>query len=292
MTETPVSLDQLKLVAERAMAKCDKIDGLADGLIDDPRKCDFDPARDVPELSPAQAAAIKKVYSGPVSGGKQIFPGFMIGSENADGWANLIVPGRGRPDAKPADFNLAEGLIRYLVFDPPKPDWDFKTFDFDRDVKLADRWGKLANPKDPDLSAFRRRGGKLIVTYGWADGILQPLMGVSYYERAVEKNGKNTPEFFRLFMVPGMAHCGGGVGPDQNDAVSAVIDWVEKGKAPDVLVAKKIVQGKVTRSRPLCPYPQVARYKGTGSIDAAESFACTADIPLTPKKDLKAPTLP
>jgi feruloyl esterase len=274
LTETPISLDKLKLVADRAMAKCDKIDGLADGLIDDPRKCNFDPARDVPELTPAEAAALKKVYGGVTSNGRPFFPGFMIGSENNGGWTNLIVPGPRGGD--PADFNLAQGVMKYLVFNPPKPDWDFRTFDFDRDVTLVDRWGQLANAKNPDLSAFRKRGGKLVMTYGWADGILQPLMGVNYYENAVVKNGPKTREFFRLFMVPGMAHCGGGVGPDQNDAVSAVIDWVEKGKAPDTIVARKIVNGQVTRSRPLCPYPQVARYKGNGSIDDAASFSCVA----------------
>ena len=118
--------------------------------------------------------------------------------------------------------------MKYLVFNPPNPDWDFHTFDFDRDVTLVDRWGQLANAKNPDLSAFRKRGGKLLMTYGWADGILQPMMGVNYYEAAVAKNGPKTTDFLRLFMVPGMAHCGGGVGPDQNDAVSAMIDWVEK----------------------------------------------------------------
>jgi hypothetical protein len=272
MDQAPVSLDKLKLVAERAMAKCDKIDGLADGLIDDPRKCDFDPARDVPELTPAEAATLKKVYVGVTSNGKPFFPGYMVRSENNGGWANLIVPGR--PGANPADFSLAQAAMKYLVFNPPKPDYDYKTLDFDRDVTLVDRWGKVANAKNTDLSAFRRHGGKLVMTYGWADGILQPMMGVNYYEHAVEKNGPKTTDFFRLFMVPGMAHCGGGVGPDQNDAVSAVIDWVEKGKAPDVLVAKKIAGGQVTRSRPLCPYPQVARYKGTGSVDDAENFSC------------------
>ena len=291
LTETPVSLDKLKLVAERAMAKCDALDGLADGLIDDPRKCDFDPARDVPELSPAEAAALKKVYEGPRSQGKPFFPGFMIGSENNNGWANAILAAR--PGAKPADFNLAEAAIRYLVFNPPKPDWDFRTFDFDKDVTIVDKWGKLANAKNPDLSTFRKHGGKLVMTYGWADQILQPMMGVTYYERAVEKNGPKTTDFFRLFMVPGMAHCGGGVGPDQNDAVSAVIDWVEKGKAPDAIVAKKIVSGQVTRSRPLCPYPQVARYKGQGSVDDASNFSCVVnEIPLRPKKDLTPPKLP
>ncbi|HXD75477.1 MAG TPA: tannase/feruloyl esterase family alpha/beta hydrolase [Vicinamibacterales bacterium] len=272
LSEAPVSLDTLKLVAGRAMAKCDKIDGLADGLIDDPRKCDFDPARDVPELSPAEAAALKKVYGGVTSNGKPFFPGFMVGSES--NWANAVVAAR--PGAKPADFNLAEGVMKYLVFNPPRPEWDVTTFNFDKDVHVVDRWGKIANAKQTDLSAFRRRGGKVIMTYGWADQILQPMMGVHYYEQAVAKNGKNTTEFLRLFMVPGMAHCAGGIGPDQNDAVSAVIDWVEKGKAPDAIVAKKIVNGQVTRSRPLCPYPQVARYKGTGSIDDAQNFSCVA----------------
>jgi hypothetical protein len=290
VTENPLSADKLALVASRVMAKCDAIDGLEDGLIDDPRRCAFDAARDVPScpaggdsaacLTPGQAATFAKVYGGVVSNGKPWFPGFMLGSEAlatgpngaASGWTNLIVPGQ--PDAKPADFNLAEGVMRYLVFAPPRPDYDFRTFDFDRDVGLLDRWGKLANANDPDLSEFRARGGKLVMTYGWSDAILQPMMGVNYYERAVEKNGAKTTDFLRLFMVPGMAHCAGGVGPDQNDAVTAVIDWVERGTAPDAIVASKIVDGKVTRSRPLCPYPQVARYRGEGSIDEAGNFRC------------------
>ena len=166
--------------------------------------------------------------------------------------------------------------MKYLVFTEPKPDYDFRTFDFDRDIALLDRWGKLANVNNPDLSAFNKRGGKLLMTYGWADSILMPMMGVNYYERALEKNGPKTTDFFRLFMIPGMAHCGGGVGPDRNDAVTAVIDWVEKGKAPDSLMASKVVGGQVVRTRPLCPYPQVARYNGQGSVDEAANFSCMA----------------
>ena len=169
--------------------------------------------------------------------------------------------------------------MKYLVFPQPNPDYDFRTFDFDRDIPLLERWGKLANANNPDLSGFNKRGGKLLMTYGWADSILMPMMGVKYFEQAVQKNGPKTTDFFRLFMVPGMAHCGGGVGPDQNDAVTAVIDWVEKGKAPDTLVASKVANGQVIRSRPLCPYPQVARYKGQGSIDEAASFSCVAPTP-------------
>ena len=114
------------------------------------------------------------------------------------------------------------------------------------------------------------------MTYGWADQILQPMRGVNYYEAVVATHGSSTPEFARLFMMPGVAHCGGGVGPDRHDAATAVIDWVEKGKAPDSLLASKVVNGEVTRTRPLCPYPQVARYQGQGSIDDAANFRCVA----------------
>jgi feruloyl esterase len=290
--ETHVSADKLALVADRVLEQCDAVDGLRDGLIDDPRQCSFNVARDVPScssgneasascLTRAEASAVQKVYDGPQSGGKTIFPGFMIGSEavvrrpdgtSASGWLNLIAPAQA--GGRTADFGLAEGTMRYLVFDPPQPDWDFLDFDFGRDPPLLDRWGELANAKDTDLRDFRARGGKLLLTYGWADAILQPLMGVSYYERAVAANGSNGTDFMRLFMIPGMAHCAGGVGPDQYDAVTAVVDWVEKGVAPDTLIARKIVDGTVTRSRPLCPYPQVARYKGQGSTDDAANFEC------------------
>ncbi len=281
---------KLALVGSKVMEKCDAIDGLKDGLIDDPRKCSFDTKRDVPQcaagadgadcLTEAQAEAIAKVYSGPVSNGKAIFPGFMPGSEavtagrggEASGWMNLIVGAQ--PDAKPADFNLAEGTMRFLVFKPPMPDYNYRTFDYDRDIHLLDAWSKEADAKNPDLSKFRKRGGKVIMTYGWADAILQPMMGVNYFEAAVAKSGADTTQFFRLFMAPGMAHCGGGNGPDRHDSMTAMIDWVEKGKAPDTMVASRVVNGKVVRTRPLCVYPQVARYSGQGSIDDAENFKC------------------
>ena len=285
---------KLALVADKVMAKCDAIDGLKDGLIDDPRKCNFDPARDVPVcsggadgsdcLTAEEAKAIAKVYSGPVSNGKPFFPGFMPGSEAVvpslfgggagSGWLNVIVATQ--PDRKPADFNLAEGTIRYLAPKPPKPDYDYQTFDFDRDIHILDDWSKLADAKNPDLSKFRKHGRKLLMTYGWADTILQPMMGVNYYEQAVAKNGPDTTQFFRLFMAPGMEHCGGGIGPDRHDSMTAIIDWVEKGKAPDSMVASRVVDKRVMRTRPLCPYPQVARYSGQGSIDDAANFRCTA----------------
>ena len=292
LTETPVPPTKLALVAQAVMTTCDAVDGLKDGLIDDPRRCTFDPVRDVPAcragadtpdcLTGAQAAAVKKIYSGPASNGKPLFPGFMVGSEAmtvgpngaSSGWLNMIVPAK--PEAKPADFNLAEGVMKYLILDPPQPDYDFMKFDYDRDPALVARWSTLADAKDADLSRFRKSGGKLIMTYGWADQILQPMMGVKYYDEVLSRNGRTTPDFARLFMMPGVAHCGGGVGPDRNDAVTAVIDWVEKGKAPDQLLASKVTSGQVVRTRPLCPYPQVARYRGQGSLDEAANFSCAA----------------
>ena len=294
LSEAPVTPAKLALLAERVMAKCDAIDGLKDGLIDDPRKCSFDPARDVLAcsagtdgadcLTAAQAGAIAKIYGGPVSNGKPFFPGFMPGSEalmpalfgggTGSGWMNVIVSAQ--PDGKPADFGLAENTMRYLVHKPPQPDYDYKTFDFDRDIHMLDEWSKQVDAKNPDLSKFKNRGGKLLMTYGWADSILQPMMGVNYYEQAVVQNGPDGTNFFRLFMVPGMAHCGGGIGPDRHDAMTAMIDWVEKGKAPESMRASRVVDNNVVRTRPLCPYPQVARYAGQGSIDDAANFRCVA----------------
>ncbi len=285
---------KLAMVGEKVMAKCDAIDGLKDGLIDDPRKCDFNPARDVPAcsaggdgpdcLTAPQADAIAKVYSGPMSNGKPFFPGFMPGSEavmpglfgggSGSGWMNVIVAAQ--PDGKPADFNLAEGTMRYLVHKPPQPDYDYKTFDFDHDIHMLDDWSKQADAKNPDLSNFKKRGGKLLITYGWADSILQPMMGVNYFQEAVAKNGPETTDFFRLFMAPGMAHCSGGIGPDRHDPMTAMINWVEGGKAPDSMVASRVVDNQVVRTRPLCVYPQVARYSGQGSIDDAANFKCVA----------------
>ena len=293
LSEAPVSAAKMSMLAAEVMKTCDAVDGLKDGLIDDPRKCAFDARKDVPSCRPgtdaadclteAQAAAIMKVYSGPVSNGKPFFPGYMPGSEavvNApnSNWMGMIVAAQlpGQQAAKPADFNLAEGTMRYLVPVPPKPDYDYKSFNFDRDIALLDDWSKKADAKNPDLSKFRKDGGKLLMTYGWADQILQPMMGVKYFEAAVAKNGPGTTDFFRLFMVPGMAHCGGGIGPDRFDSMTAIVNWVETGKAPDTMLASRVVDGQVQRTRPLCVYPQVARYSGQGSVDDAANFRCTA----------------
>jgi Tannase and feruloyl esterase len=288
LSEAPVSAAKLSLLSSKVMEKCDAADGLKDGVIDDPRKCSFDAKVDVPAcragedrpdcLTSAQAEAIMKVYNGPVSNGKPFYTGYMPGSEaipaanGRSNWIGMIAPAQA--NAKPADYNLAEGIMRYLVLTPPQPNWDYQTFDFDKDIRLLDEWGKKADAKNTDLSKFRKEGGKLLMTHGWADQILQPMASVKYFEDAVAKNGPKTTDFLRLFMVPGMSHCSGGVGTDRFDSMTAMIDWVEKNKAPDSLAASRMVDNQVVRTRPLCPYPQVARYSGQGSSDDAKNFAC------------------
>jgi feruloyl esterase len=274
---------KLNVLSDAVLARCDAIDGLRDGLIDDPRQCPVNVASDVPMcaagtdndscLTPTQASAVQRVYDGPSnSGGRQLMSGFMPGSESS--WMGLIVPAT--PGGVGGDFNLAQGIMQYMVYQPPRPDWDYRDFDFDRDPELLDRWGRLADANDINLREFRARGGKLIMTYGWSDQVLQPMMGVDYYEQAVTANGANGEDFMRLFMLPGMTHCSGGPGPDQHDPITAIINWVEAGEAPARMTARKIDNGQVTRSRPLCPYPQVARYDGSGSIDDAANFSCEA----------------
>jgi feruloyl esterase len=149
-------------------------------------------------------------------------------------------------------------------------------FDVDKDVPKLDWIHDILDATNPDLTRFRDRKSKLLMYFGWADQSLNAQMGVDYYESAVQKMGPRTQDFFRLFMQPGVFHCGGGVGPGSFEPLLDVVAWVEEAKAPDRIVAARIVDGKTLRTRPLCPYPQVAKYNGTGSIDDADSFRCTA----------------
>jgi len=183
------------------------------------------------------------------------------------------VPAAGQKSLK---HGFGDSFVRYWASPRTDPSIDPAKFDFDKDMaKFADA-RVLLNATDPDLSPFRSRGGKLLMYFGWADTALPPMMGVDYYEKAVAANGADTPEFFRLFMVPGMFHCRGGVGPERLDGLTALINWVENGTAPATITATQVADGKPVRTRPLCPYPQIARYSGSGSPDDAASFACKA----------------
>lgn len=270
---------KLALVNRGAVAACDALDGVKDGIIDDPRACRFDPATllcragDAEDcLTQAQVDVVREIYAGPRNPrtGEPIFPGWDPGSEAPGGdprlgWTAYIV---GQPEPVRLE------LWSYWVFGDPGFDW--RTFDFDHDLAMASERLPLMNAISPHLDAFRARGGKLLMYFGWADNVSSARTAIDYYgtvERAVG-NRTDTQEFLRLFLLPGVAHCSGGPGPDQFDPIGALEDWVERGKAPDVLIASHSTGGRVDRTRPLCPYPLAARYNGTGSIDDAASFSC------------------
>lgn len=277
----PLPPAKLPLINRAVIAACDALDGVKDGLIGDPRRCKFDPgsllcksAGSADCLTAAEVAAVRKIYGGTRNPrtGEQIFAGWAKGSEasggqQVGGWAGYFV---GQSEPARLDF------WRYWVFHDPK--WDPRTFDFDRDVAYADSKLSFLVANQPDLSAFQKRGGKLLMYHGWTDPVVPPEDTIRYYEdveRLMGGAGK-TSEFLRLFLAPGMAHCTGGPGPSSFDSLGALDRWIVKGVAPDRILATHSTGGKVDRTRPLCPYPQVARWNGRGSIDDAANFACVA----------------
>jgi len=295
LTDTPVPVTKMALVTEAVYARCDARDGLRDGLIDDPRRCDFDPARDVRQcaagqddatcLTPAQATALSRIYAGVTSNGRPAHFGQPVGAEAVgqsftgsgaleSGWDQWLLV---KPGEMSRQHAYGDSFVKFFAFARADANYDVRSFNFDRDLPRLAEARALLNATNPDLGRFRQRGGKLLVYFGWADTALPPLMGVDYYEKALARNGPGTPDFFRLFMVPGMFHCRGGVGTDRFDAMTALINWVETGRAPAMLNAARVEQGRVVRTRPLCPYPQVARHRGTGSIDEAANFVCRVE---------------
>ncbi len=266
----------LSLVARASVQACDAQDGLEDGLLSDPLSCRFDPATIACVgaatdecLTPDQAAAVRKIYDGATNPRthEQIFPGWVRGSEA--GWGTYLVSPK-----QPARL----GFFQYFAFHDPK--WDWRTFDWDRDVDFVDAQVPFLSATSSDLGAFKDRGGKLIMYTGWADPVVPPQDTVDYFNAVVQRFGAaGTSSFLRFFPAPGMSHCGGGPGPNSFDALAALDRWVELGEAPDRLVASHRSNGTVDRARPLCAYPSVARYNGAGSIDEASSFTCAAPSP-------------
>jgi feruloyl esterase len=284
-----IAVEKLPLLASAVYNKCDAVDGLEDGLIDDPRKCVFSPVTDLPNcpadvdgpscFTRAQAEALKRIYAGvKTPDGKAVFPGEPLGAEALaaardgvmrSGWQGTIV------DA-PNGREIVADYMKYLELDPtPGPSWDYRSFDFDKDPARTARFDATFDATNPNLQTLKRRGGKIIHYHGWADLVASALMSIDYYESVLQKMGrKETREFYRLFLIPGMLHCRGGVGCDTVDWLTPIIDWVEKGTAPEKINGARVVGGETKRTRPLCPYPAVAVYKGTGNIDAAENFTC------------------
>jgi feruloyl esterase len=260
------------MIHNAVLAICDAQDGLKDGLISDPENCHVDFAAlqckgaDTPEcLTPAQVKTAQTMISPATSpGGRVYFPRLEPGTELR--WGRMA----GGPG--PADLFLDE--FRYVVYQDSN--WDWHTFDLDRDADKAHAIDQEVDEMDPHLAAYASHGGKLLLYHGWADQQVAPGSTVEFYQavRDLSPDAKHTDGWVRLFMAPGMAHCAGGEGPDSFDSLGVMEQWVEHGKAPERIIAAHHSAGQVDRTRPLCPYPQIARYKGSGSIDDAASFAC------------------
>lgn len=281
-----------KLITQKAVAACDSLDGVADGVIGDPRACTSSvfnidsllcTAGDAADcLTQAQIDAAKKIYQGPRNARTQaqIYPGLVVGSES--GWSSYW-GGNGVPVR--SDF--------WALWSFDNPQWNWWTFDWDRDYTYTQaKLSPLVDQVNPNISAFKAAGGKLITYQGWADPVVNPIDTIAYYDQVKAAQGSQaaTDSFFRLFMVPGMGHCSGspmgapvnfgnqgGSVPNPtpaNDVLMAMDQWVDKGIAPDSIVASKVTSGAVTATRPLCAYPKKAVYKGSGSTDDAANFSC------------------
>lgn len=290
-TNSPVILTSAKaaLITQRAIAACDTLDGVADGVITDPRTCgaaqfNIDAlqcagADEATCLTAEQVAVARKIYEGPKNRrtGEQIYPGLPVGTES--GWAGYW----GGAEPVRADY------WRLWVFENPQ--WNWWTFDYDRDLAFADaKISPLVDQNNADIAAFKARGAKAIVYQGWQDPVVNAIDTIAYYDRVNTLQGSQaeTDSFFRLFMVPGMGHCSGGAGATHfgnqggpsptpsadHDVLMALDRWVEGGGAPDRIVATRVVGGAAVRTRSLCPHPKQAVYSGSGSSDDAANFTC------------------
>jgi feruloyl esterase len=266
---------KLQVIHAAVLTKCDLLDGVKDGLLENPTRCPFDPkeleCRPGPEgpncLTTAQVEAVRKIYAGPTNPrtNEKVWSPLYRGSELD--WIFF--------SESVAPIGIATSALRTILGDAS---WDYRTtpVDFDRHVTLADR-SEIArvNASNPDISAYVRQGGKLILSGGWNNALVPAGAVLDYYNNVQARIGiEDTRNGVRLYMVPGMIECNGGPGTDTFDMLSVMRRWVERNESPHEIVASRVEHGKVVRTRPLCPYPQVATYRGSGSTDEASSFVC------------------
>jgi feruloyl esterase len=274
--ERIVSPNKVTLIANAATAACDANDGVKDNIINDPRACKFDPgvlackAGDAADcLTAGEIESARQLYA-PVKAksGQVVYPGRSPGVES--GWAARI-PVAGKPVSP-----LWGDMPRFVGH--RDANWDAMSFDLDKDLALTLKNASFIEASDPNLSKFKARGGKLLLWHGWADPGPAPENTINYYSQAAKASGSSQDEWMRLFLLPGVAHCGGGVGPDQADFLGAMERWREQGTAPAQITASRNAgrSGLTPMARPLCPFPQIAKYKGAGSTDDAANFVCAA----------------
>jgi hypothetical protein len=281
--ENPIPACKLQAATAAVIAACDAIDGVKDGVIKDPKQCSYDPKAlvgsstgDCGAFTQADADLIRKLWDGPRrKDGSFLWYGLPRGADFTSLWV-----ARGTP-LKPQPFGISQEWFRYFLtqnaqFDVASltPDMYERLFD-----QSVEEFSYVIGTDNPDLTEFRNRGGKTILWYGWADPLISAEVATDYYNRVVQKMGgaETTSQFMRLFMAPGVGHCGGGAGPAPTGTMEALVTWVEEGKAPDTLLGSRPAQGGGgdARTRPLCQYPLVAKYKGAGSTDDAANFTCS-----------------
>jgi feruloyl esterase len=286
---------KLEVLSKAATAACDASDGVTDGIIGDPRHCKFDPAvlqckgADAADcLTSAQLDSVRAIYAeSKTPKGERIY-GFPIGHEAGNtGWP-LWITGRDAPtkgadgvltytdEQSPTGFRFVDGFFRYMAFEKDDPTYDWRKFDVQHDLPKIATITEILSPTNPDLTKLRDSKAKLLLYHGWSDPAISAYGTIDYYNKTVTALGgkQKADETVRLFLVPGMHHCAGGPGPNQFDTLTALEQWVEKKQAPEVMIATHATDGKVDRTRPLCPEPQVAKYSGKGSIDDAANFKC------------------
>jgi hypothetical protein len=304
---------KLPAITNAALAACDGLDGVLDGVINKPRQCHFDPSELLCSggdsdscLTAAQLAAVKHVYAGPHnSAGQTVNPGFLPGAEAyAGGWSTWITgPGPGADTlTQSAQYEFGTNFFKYMVFDDPN--WDLTTLNFDRDLAIAyskpvdgQALGDVLDSVDPDLRPFQSHNGKIIQYHGTTDAAIPPGNSIEYRRSVLSFFGvydQRDPagevgSFYRLFLVPGMQHCSGGPGANtfgqgapladsDHDVIKALEAWVEQGKAPAQIIATKYTNDNPTQpalfNRPLCPYPTMAAWNGTGDASDAANWSC------------------
>jgi pimeloyl-ACP methyl ester carboxylesterase len=274
----PIAQCKLGVASQAALASCDGLDGVVDGVLEDPRQCDFDPSSLIGtstacgEFTADDARVLKMIWEGP------------RGAKGKFLWYGLAKSAPLNFLAGTNPFPIATDHFRYWIKQNPAFDW--KTLDyagFEESFRASQGlFHKVIGTDNPDLSRFRKEGGKVLIWHGWGDQLIFPEGAIDYYERVLDRfhSTNQVQRFARLFMAPGVGHCGGGTGPQVFDAFGALVRWVEDDQAPDRIIASRVESNVVVRTRPLCPYPHVARYDGTGDPNSADSFDCAA----APKK--------
>ena len=293
IAETPLSREKLELLGDTILSRYDEADGVKDGVIGNPPAVDFDPQRDLPRIKGTQQgfteeeiSTLAVIYGPTFIGEAEIYPRTVVGGEFPglaydDGTYTPVAPqtawdGRAVRDGKGGlgQSFIVKSWFQYLAFETDDADRDWRELDPQRDYPRTLQSGLIFNATDPDLRPFQRRGGKMIIYHGWADFGINPMRTVEYYREVAALLGDEIAGFLQLYLVPGMHHCNGGVNVDRFDLMTPLINWVEGGATPQDLTGHRVEQGKVTRTRPLCAWPRVSRYRGSGSIDAHENFVC------------------